>query len=243
MIKYVDSRTLGLCPAAVYMETGDIEVNTSVWDTYTPFQQAFILYHELGHYRLRTDDETLADRYALHQLYARYPQSLKQSLGTLARLRIPDSRMEALYRECLLLDAEQNNNVRAQLELIKQVKTHGRASQPSKDVSRNVSSINQAETRGRASQQNKVKTMKPSKLKEVKINYADGTAVEEPTSEVVDTQEQKVDAIINKMYQREMSRGGDFGFERRLNFKHHLQTLLTLTVLLFCIAIWRKVKD
>lgn len=213
MIKYVDSRTLGLCPAAVYMETGDIEVNTSVWDTYTPFQQAFILYHELGHYRLRTDDETLADRYALHQLYARYPQSLKQSLGTLARLRIPDSRMEALYRECLLLDAEQNNNVRAQLELIK----------IRKQQNRNI--------------------MKPSKLKEVKINYADGTAVEEPTAEVVDTQEQKVDAIINKMYQREMSQGGDFGFERRLNFKHHLQTLLTLTVLLFCIAIWRKVKD
>lgn len=213
MIKYVDSRTLGLCPAAVYMETGDIEVNTSVWDTYTPFQQAFILYHELGHYRLRTDDETLADRYALHQLYARYPQSLKQSLGTLARLRIPDSRMEALYRECLLLDAEQNNNVRAQLELIK----------IRKQQNRNI--------------------MKPSKLKEVKINYADGTAVEEPTSEVVDTQEQKVDAIINKMYQREMSQGGDFGFERRLNFKHHLQTLLTVTVLLFCIAIWRKVKD
>lgn len=213
MIKYVDSRTLGLCPAAVYMETGDIEVNTSVWDTYTPFQQAFILYHEMGHYRLRTDDETLADRYALHQLYARYPQSLKQSLGTLARLRIPDSRMEALYRECLLLDAEQNNNVRAQLELIK----------IRKQQNRNI--------------------MKPSKLKEVKINYADGTAVEEPTSEVVDTQEQKVDAIINKMYQREMSQGGDFGFERRLNFKHHLQTLLTLTVLLFCIAIWRKVKD
>ena len=213
MIKYVDSRTLGLCPAAVYMETGHIEVNTSVWDTYTPFQQAFILYHELGHYHLRTDDETLADRYALHQLYERYPQSLKQSLGTLARLRIPDSRMEALYRECLLLDAEQNNNVRAQLELIK----------IRKQQNRNI--------------------MKPSKLKEVKINYADGTAVEEPTSEVVDTQEQKVDAIINKMYQREMSRGGDFGFERRFNFKHHLQTLLTLTVLLFCIAIWRKVKD
>lgn len=213
MIKYVDSRTLGLCPAAVYMETGDIEVNTSVWDTYTPFQQAFILYHELGHYRLRTDDETLADRYALHRLYARYPQSLKQSLGTLARLRIPDSRMEALYRECLLLDAEHNNNVRAQLELIK----------IRKQQNRNI--------------------MKPSKLKEVKINYADGTAVEEPTAEVVDTQEQKVDAIINKMYQREMSQGGDFGFERRLNFKHHLQTLLTLTVLLFCIAIWRKVKD
>ena len=188
-------------------------MNTSVWDTYTPFQQAFILYHELGHYRLRTDDETLADRYALHQLYARYPQSLKQSLGTLARLRIPDSRMEALYRECLLLDAEQNNNVRAQLELIK----------IRKQQNRNI--------------------MKPSKLKEVKIDYADGTAVEEPTSEVVDTQEQKVDAIINKMYQREMSQGGDFGFERRLNFKHHLQTLLTLTVLLFCIAIWRKVKD
>ena len=84
--------------------------------------------------------------------------------------------------------------------------------------------------------------MKPSKLKEVKINYADGTAVEEPTSEVVDTQEQKVDAIINKMYEREM-RGGDYAFERRFNFKHHINTLLVVTVLLFCIAIWRKVKD
>ncbi len=220
MIKYVDSRTLGLCPAAVYMETGDIEVNTSVWDTYTPFQQAFILYHELGHYRLRTDDETLADRYALQQLYARCPQSLKRSLGTLARLRIPDSRMEALYRECLLLDAEQNNNQRAQLELINLVKTHGRVSQPSKN------NIN----------------MKPSKLKEVKLYNSDGTAADENAVETVDLQEQKVDAIIDKMYQREM-RGGDYGFERRFNFKHYAHILLTVTVLLFCIAIWRKVKD
>ena len=206
MIKFVDSRTLGLCPAAVYMETGDIEVNTSVWDTYTPFQQAFILYHELGHYRLRTDDETLADRYALHQLYERYPQSLKQSLGTLARLRIPDSRMEALYRECLLLDAN-DGNTKAFLELIK------------------IS-----------------KTMKPSKLKETKFYRADGLVNDQTTTETVDAQDQKVDAIINKMYEREM-RGGDYAFERRFNFKHHINTLLVVTVLLFCIAIWRKVKD
>ena len=241
MLRYADSRTLGECPAAVYMDSGDIEVNLSVWDSYTPFQQQFILLHEQGHYVLNTDSEEAADRYALHQLYARYPQSLKQSLGTLARLRIPDSRMEALYRECLLLDAEQNNNVRAQLELINLVKTHGRASQPSKDVSRNVSSINQAETRGRASQP-KINDMKPSRLKEIKMYRADGAAIENPTAETVDTQEQKVDAIINKMYERELLHGGDYGFERRFNFKHHMQTLILVSVLLFCIAIYRKVQ-
>lgn len=240
MIRYADSRTLGQCPAAVYMDTGDIEVNTSVWDSYTPFQRQFILLHEQGHYLLNTDSEEAADRYALHQLYARYPQSLKQSLGTLARLRIPDSRLEALYRECLLLDA-QDGNTRAQLELIKQVKTHGRASQPSKDVSRNVSCINQAETRGRASQP-KINDMKPSRLKEIKMYRADGAAIENPTAETVNAQEQKVDAIINKMYERELLHGGDYGFERRLNFKHHMQTLLLVAVLLFCIAIYRKVQ-
>lgn len=212
MIKYVDSRTLGLCPAAVYMETGDIEVNTSVWHTYTPFQQQFILLHEEGHYVLNTDDETQADRYALRRLYATQPRSLKQSLGTLARLRIPDSRMEALYRECLLLDAE-GGNAKAFLELTKYLPTR--------------------------KTQN---TMKPSKLREQKFYRADGLVNDQTTTETVDAQDQKVDAIINKMYEREVVRGGEYGFERRFNFKHHINTLLVVTVLLFCIAIYRKVS-
>lgn len=212
MLRYADSRTLGQCPAAVYMDSGDIEINTSVWHTYTPFQQQFILLHEEGHYRLQTDDETLADRYALHQLYARYPQSLKQSLGTLARLNIPDSRIEALYRECLLLDAE-GGNAKAFLELTKYLPTR--------------------------KTQN---TMKPSKLREQKFYRADGSAIDQTAVETVDVQDQKVDAIINKMYEREVRGGGDYGFERRFNFKHHINTLLVVTVLLFCIAIYRKVS-
>lgn len=220
MIRYADSSTLGLCPASVYMDSGDIEINTSVWHTYTPFQKQFILLHEEGHYRLQTDDETQADRYALHRLYATQPRSLKQSLGTLARLNIPDSRMEALYRECLLLDAD-DGNPKAFLELTKYlpVKTcHGASPQKTKN------------------------TMKPSKLREQKIYRADGLAIDRTSTETVDAQDQKVDLIINKMYEREMSRGGDFGFERRFNFKHHMQSLLLVTVLLFCVAIYRKVS-
>ncbi len=230
MIRYADSRTLGLCPAAVYMDSGDIEINLSVWGSYTPFQQRFILYHEMGHYLLQTSSEERADRYALHRLYATAPQSLKQSLGTLARLHIPDSRLEALYRECLLLDAQRNQNPRAQLELIHLVKTWRAASQPQYGCGTAT-----------AAQKKTQKTMKPSKLKEVKMYRADGLTVENPTAETVDAQDQKVDAIINKMYEREMS-GGDYGFERRFNFKHHMQTLLLVVILLFCVAIWRQVR-
>lgn len=220
MLRYADSRTLGQCPAAVYMDSGDIEINTSVWDTYTPFQQQFILRHEEGHYRLQTDDETLADRYALHRLHATQPRSLKQSLATLARLRIPASRLEALYRECLLLDAE-GGNTKAFLELTKYL--------PVKTC------------RG-ASQQKTKNIMKPSKLREQKFYRADGSAIDQTSVETLDVQDQKVDAIINKMYEREVVRGGEYGFERRFNFKHHINTLLVVTVLLFCIAIYRKVS-
>lgn len=118
LITYVDSRTLGSCPAAVVMDDGTIQVNADVWNQYTPFQKRFIIAHEQGHYELQTASEELADRYALRLLYGSEPKSLKQSIGTLVKMgsAIPSTRMEALYREALTIDAN-NNNQRAIKEL------------------------------------------------------------------------------------------------------------------------------
>ena len=116
-VQYVDSSVLGKCPASIDMETGVICINKSVWDRYDNFEKAFIIFHELGHYNLDTDNEKLADEYALKHVYKTAPRSLKRALGTLCKIRIIDhSRLDNLYRAALELDAA-DGNTDAVLEL------------------------------------------------------------------------------------------------------------------------------
>lgn len=119
MITYVTAKELGSCPAAVLMDDGTIEINRDVWNLYTPFEQQFILAHEAGHYLLQTSSEEAADLYALQQMHRTQRRSLKQSIGTLVKMgnTIPASRVEALYREALKMDAQINGNQRATQEL------------------------------------------------------------------------------------------------------------------------------
>ena len=119
MITYVTAKELGSCPAAVLMDDGTIEVNRDVWNLYTPFEQQFILAHEAGHYLLQTSSEEAADLYALQQMHRTQRRSLKKSIGTLVKMgnTIPASRVEALYREALKMDAQINGNQRAKQEL------------------------------------------------------------------------------------------------------------------------------
>ena len=119
LITYVDGKELGLCPAAVVMDDGTIQVNADVWDRYTPYQQRFILAHEQGHYELQTSSEEQADLYALRHLHGSEPRSLRQSIETLVKMgnAIPPQRVEALYREALAIDAALNNNQKAKQEL------------------------------------------------------------------------------------------------------------------------------
>lgn len=122
-VKYVDASTivngcpLGTCPAAVDMQTGVVSINRSVWDSYDDFEKSFVIFHEVGHYVLDTDSEYEADAYALRRVYKSAPRSLKRSLQTLLKIKVIDgNRLNALYRECLELDANDGNEA-AVLEL------------------------------------------------------------------------------------------------------------------------------
>lgn len=109
---------LGLCPAAVRMDDGVIEINGDVWGRYDDFEQRFMLSHEEGHYKLQTDSEIEADAYALHKCYKTSDRSLKRSIETLYKAGIVDTRRyKALYTEALRIDWLENGNTAAKKEL------------------------------------------------------------------------------------------------------------------------------
>ncbi len=62
-ITYVDN--LGSTPAMVNHRTGELLINTPVFNKLNPDTQDFVMYHEEGHLVLNTKDEYLADQYAL----------------------------------------------------------------------------------------------------------------------------------------------------------------------------------
>lgn len=117
-IQYLTSAQMGTCPAEVDMATGTVSVNRSVWDGYTAIQQRFMLLHEEGHYRLQTDSEEKADEYAIRRMYGTFPQSLKTVIRQIGSIPfISPSRLEALYRAALRIDAKENGNKEAINEL------------------------------------------------------------------------------------------------------------------------------
>ena len=96
-------------PAAVNRDTGIIYINPVLYATLTPFQQKFVLQHELGHYRLQTSSELKADAYAFAQLAGTEFRSLKQSLGCISEILGKDNptrkrRYKALYKRVLAYD-------------------------------------------------------------------------------------------------------------------------------------------
>ena len=106
-------------PAAVSQD-GTLYINTDLFEQLTPFQQEFIKWHEVGHYRLQTHDEIEADTYAFHKMAGKYHQSLKKMIGTLQMVLDPQTdpnvqqRIESLYRLCLQYDASLGNKAAAE---------------------------------------------------------------------------------------------------------------------------------
>lgn len=80
------SDSLGDTPAKVNRETGEIFLNSNVWDTLPPAYQAFILEHETGHYKLQTTNELEADHYAFNQLAGKSYESLKNTVRVLGEV-------------------------------------------------------------------------------------------------------------------------------------------------------------
>ena len=104
--------TMGYNPASVDMQTKELFLNKDVLPFHAEFTRKFIIEHERGHLHYNTDDEKLADKYALHALYKTEKKSLKKSIKALCDFLDNDNdRIEALYNECLKLDKEMNNNV------------------------------------------------------------------------------------------------------------------------------------
>lgn len=113
-IIYTDSGELQSCPAAVDMETGDLLVNLDVWDQYTEAEKRFITGHELGHYKLDTDSEIEADKYALERNFGKINKSLKSSFTALEKSNVNnEERWNALYENALEIDAEHGNDLAA----------------------------------------------------------------------------------------------------------------------------------
>ena len=47
-------------PACTNMLTGEVEINKSAFDILPEHTKEFVLYHEIGHFKLQTSDETKA---------------------------------------------------------------------------------------------------------------------------------------------------------------------------------------
>lgn len=90
-------------PARCFYKEGIIEINRSAFDLLTPYQQKFVLQHEVGHYVNQNRDEIEADRYALNQLALKEPNSLynyAKSVERIAKqpLRIQQAKIDVLKK-------------------------------------------------------------------------------------------------------------------------------------------------
>ncbi len=109
-IKITFVENLGITPARVNRHTGEILLNSRVWNKLPEGFQKFILAHEEGHYVLQTTSEIEADNYAFQKLAGTFKNSLKTCVATLADV-LPftsDShtlRLLNMYRLALLYQA------------------------------------------------------------------------------------------------------------------------------------------
>ncbi|MGD9930138.1 MAG: hypothetical protein AB7U05_08970 [Mangrovibacterium sp.] len=109
-ITYADSTVLGKTPARVNRLTGEIFINTDVWDTLPGAYQDFILAHEEGHYQAQTVNELMADHYAIMKLAGTAKNSLRNAVNTICEVLpgnndIQQLRILNIYRLALLWDS------------------------------------------------------------------------------------------------------------------------------------------
>ena len=109
-ITYANSEMLGKTPARVNLLTGEIFINTDVWDTLPEAYQNFILAHEEGHYLAQTTNELMADHYAIMKLAGTVANSLKNAVATICDVLpgtngVQQLRILNIYRLALLWDS------------------------------------------------------------------------------------------------------------------------------------------
>ena len=104
-VKYEGFAEMGKNPASVEMGTKELILNRDTFPHLPNFTKKFIIEHEKGHLDYNTDNEELADAYALKSLYKTERKSLKKSIKALVDI-LPDGdkRIESLYNKALKLD-------------------------------------------------------------------------------------------------------------------------------------------
>ncbi|MCL1867429.1 MAG: ImmA/IrrE family metallo-endopeptidase [Paludibacter sp.] len=111
---------VGDSPAVIVesLQTGHavIYLNKNIFPRLTPFQQKFVVQHEIGHYLLDTDSEIAADTYAFDALAGTEFQSLKQSIAAIYDIipvmnggRVP--RLKSMVENALEWDYINGNNI------------------------------------------------------------------------------------------------------------------------------------
>jgi hypothetical protein len=124
-IQYVDFIPGSTTPARVFHNTGVIQINKSRWDQIPDeFHKKFILKHEEGHYKGKTNNELYADGFAFNALAGTQQNSLRKSITALTDnlpMTTPQhgERITAQSIRALKYDALVNKNKKA-LEALKQ---------------------------------------------------------------------------------------------------------------------------
>ena len=93
-------------PARCFYKEGIIEINKSAFDLLTPYQQKFVLQHEIGHYVNQNRDEIEADRYALSKLALKEPNSLYNYAKSVERIAKQPMRIQQAKIDVLKKSAE-----------------------------------------------------------------------------------------------------------------------------------------
>lgn len=104
-------------PARTNMTTGLIEVNLEAFNLLPEYCQRFVIYHEMGHYLLKTTSETKADDYALSQMALKEPYSLRNHINSVYMLARDDVKRKKHSLYAALKVAAENGNEEA-LQLI-----------------------------------------------------------------------------------------------------------------------------
>ncbi|MDD5358579.1 MAG: hypothetical protein PHX80_05490 [Candidatus Nanoarchaeia archaeon] len=91
-IEYVNYIPGSSTPARAFHNTGKIQVNLSRWNQIPDeFHKKFILGHEEGHLKGKTNNELFADNYAFFKLVGKDPFSLQRSVTALTDNLPPNS--------------------------------------------------------------------------------------------------------------------------------------------------------
>lgn len=79
-------------PARTDMSSGVIEINKEAFDHLPNFTQRFVIYHEMGHFLLKTFDECKADDYALKKMAFKEKYSLSNHVDSVYMMARDDVR-------------------------------------------------------------------------------------------------------------------------------------------------------